>query len=60
MGKASRRDRREADRVLREVGVVHLVTADGREIELVGREADELRDFMRGQCPICRAGGSHS
>jgi hypothetical protein len=60
MGKSARRDRREADRVLREVGVVYVSGPDGREVELVGREAEELRALMLAQCPVCRGGGSHS
>jgi hypothetical protein len=58
MDKAARRDRREFDRILREVGVVYVSGPDGQEIELVGREADELRDLMRAHCPHCAAGGS--
>lgn len=60
MGKSARRGRREAQRVLREVGVVYVSGPDGREVALIGPEADELREMMRSQCPICAAGEAHS
>jgi hypothetical protein len=60
MGKSARRERREAERVLRDVGVVYVSGFDGREVKLVGREADELRELMRAHCPLCAAGGSDS
>jgi hypothetical protein len=54
MGKAARRRRRQEERFLREVGAVYAAGPDGREVEVVGQEADELRDWMRSQCPCCR------
>jgi hypothetical protein len=59
MGKAARQRRREADRVLREVGVVYVTALDGEEVELVGREAEQLRELMRAHCPVCSSGGRH-
>lgn len=60
MGKRTRHKRRRVDEsVLRDVGRIFVSVGDGQEVELVGREADELRELMSSQCPICRAGGSH-
>jgi hypothetical protein len=57
MGKASRRRRREDERVLRDVGVVYWEGPDGEEVVIEGEAGEALRELMCQACPICAAGG---
>lgn len=57
MGKASRRRRRDGERILREVGVVYVSGPDGEDVVVQGPEADELRALMTSFCPLCASGG---
>ncbi len=61
MGRASRRkrERRDEDSVLRELGAVYFSGPDGEERRVVGPEAEELGRIMREMCPICAAGEEH-